>query len=113
MSIYRVFPTLWEGQGACQGQTVYAVDRKPANIPTSCSARPRADPAATWDAPTFERLLPPTGSTSSGCWGTQQVVTWATLPAWISYAMTLGYTLAENTSLGKLKPYGELYIVGP
>jgi hypothetical protein len=111
-NLYRVYPTLWDGQGnGCfGGQTVYAIDRTPAAIPTACSSRPRADPASTWDSPTFQRLLPPPGS--PGCWGNQNAVTWATLPAWISYIQTLGYTLAENTSLGKLKPYGDLYIVG-
>ena len=99
-NIYRIYPTLWD-----QGQTVYAIDRAPAGIPTACSSRPRSDPAATWDSPTFQRLLPSTSWNGNA-------VTWATLPAWISYAQTLGYTLAENTSLGKLKPYGDLYIVG-
>ena len=104
--IYRVYPTLWDGNG-CTGQTVYAIDRKPAAIPTECSSRPRADPASTWDSPTFQRILPPT----NGCWSVN-AVTWATLPAWISYIQTLGYTLAENT-LAKLKPYGDLYVIGP
>jgi hypothetical protein len=111
-NIYRVYPTLWDGQGCIGGQTVYAIDRAPPALPTYCSARPRADPAATWESPTFYRILP-SPNTSSGCWGGQQTVTWATLPAWISYAITLGYTLAENTSLRKLKPHDDLYIVGP
>jgi hypothetical protein len=112
-NIYRIYPTLWEGQGCLTGQTVYAIDRAPPQntFPTTCSARPRADPAATWDSPTFQRILPP--PTPAGCWGNQQAVTWATLPAWISYIFGLGYTLSENTSMGKLKPYGDLYIVGP
>lgn len=113
-NLYRIYPTLWEGQGCYSGQTVYAVDRTPPSntFPTTCSARPRADPACTWESPTFQRILPPPTSTS-GCWGGTQAVTWSTLPAWISYIQTLGYTLSENTSLGKLKPYGDLYIVGP
>jgi len=111
-NMYRIYPTLWEGQGCVGGQTVYAIDRTPSNLlPTACSSRPRADPASTWDSPTFQRLLPPPNT--GGCWGGTQAVTWSMLPAWISYAMTLGYSLAENTSLGKLKPYGDLWIVGP
>lgn len=95
------------------GQTVYAIDRAPSDtFPTACSSRPRSDPAYAWDSPTFQRILP-NPSASTGCWGGQQAVTWATLPAWISYAMSFGYTLSENTSLGKLKPHGDLYIVGP
>lgn len=114
-NIYRIYPTLWDGQGCVSGQTVYAVDRSPPpnTFPTACSARPRADPAASWDAPTFQRLLPPPGG-GGYCWGAGvQAVVWASLPAWISYVQGLGYTLSENTSLAKLKPYGDLYIVGP
>jgi hypothetical protein len=110
-NLYRVYPTLWDGVGCSGGQTVYAIDRAPAAIPTTCSSRPRADPASTWDSPTFQRLLPPPTATS--CWGSVNAVTWATLPAWISYIQPLGYSLAENTSLGSLKPYGDLWIVGP
>ncbi len=121
-NIYRIYPTLWEGQGCATGQTVYAVDRAPptpsaSGFPTACSARPRADPASTWDSPTFQRLLPPPGGVggSSGySWGCAlQAVTWSSLPAWLSYVQGLGYTLSENTSLAKLKPYGDLYVVGP
>jgi hypothetical protein len=113
-SIYRIYPTLWDGSGCASGQTVYAIDRAPppGTFATACSARPRADPASTWDSPTFQRILPPPNS-SNGCWGPIQAVTWSSLPAWLSYATGLGYTLSENTSLAKLKPYGDLYIVGP
>jgi hypothetical protein len=107
-NLYRVYPVLWDNNQT--SQTVYAIDRTPASIPTSCSSRPRADPACTWESPTFQRLLPPT---NVGCCVNVNAVTWSSLPAWISYIQTLGYSLAENTSLGKLKPYGDLYIVGP
>ncbi len=112
-NLYRIYPTLWEGQGCQTGQTVYAIDRAPPpnTFATTCSARPRADPASAWDSPTFQRILPP--PTGGGCWGGTQAVTWATLPAWISYILPLGYTLSEGTSLGKLKPYGDLWIQGP
>lgn len=111
-NMYRVYPTLWEGQGCMGGQTVYAIDRAPPpdTFATACSSRPRADPASTWDSPTFQRLLPPP-SLGSGCWGGTQAVTWSTLPTWISYILPLGFTL--NSSLGKLKPYGDLWIQGP
>jgi hypothetical protein len=107
MNIYRIYPTLWEGTGCVGSLTVYAIDRVASSIPSCCSTRPRADPASSWDSPTFQRLLPP-----QGC-GTVNAVTWSTLPAWISWAMSQGYTLSEGSSLMTLKPYGDLYIVGP
>ena len=110
MNIYRIYPTLWEGTGCIGALTVYAIDRASASIPSSCSSRPRADPASSWDSPTFQRLLPPA---NSGCGTNPNAVTWSTLPAWISWVMTQGYTLSEGSSLMTLKPYGDLYIVGP
>jgi hypothetical protein len=101
MNIYRIYPTLWEGTGCTGSITVYAIDRQSPLIPSCCSSRPRADPASSWDSPTFQRIL---------SYGT--AVTWSTLPAWISWAMSQGYTLSEG-SLTNLKPYGDLYIVGP
>ena len=112
-NIYRIYPTLWDGSSCGASASIYAADRAPGSggFQTTCSTRPRADPASVWDSPTFQRLLPP--PQSSGCWGPANAVTWATLPAWISWVQTLGYVLAEGSSLQKLKPYGELYIVGP
>lgn len=106
MNVYRIYPTLWEGTGCVGSLTVYAIDRQTSLIPTSCSARPRADPASAWDSPTFQRLLPP-----AGCGTNSNAVIWATLPAWISWARSQGYTL--DGSLSTLKPHGDLYIVGP
>jgi hypothetical protein len=111
-NIYRIYPTLWDGQGCYPAQTVYAIDRQSPSIPSACSKRPKADPACTWDSPTFQRLLPPP-STTGNCWGNTQAVTWPMLPAWMSYAISLGYSLTENTSLSQLKPYSDVYITGP
>ena len=113
-NIYRIFPVLWN-DGICkQAQTVYAVDRAPPSsaFPTSCSNRVKEDPAYYWDAPNFQRLLPPPGA--AGCCyqpPALNAVTWATLPAWLSYVQTVGYTL--NIDFSRLKPYGDIYITGP
>lgn len=107
MNIYRIYPTLWN-DGMCQlAQTVYAVDRAPPpnTFKTSCSARPKEDPAYYWDNQTFQRLLPP------GQQPTYAAVTWPLLPVWLSYVQTLGYTL--QTDLSALKPYKDIYIMGP
>ncbi len=105
MNLYRIYPTLWEGTGCTGSLTVYAIDRVAPSIPSCCSQRPRADPAYAWDSPTFQRLLPSTPTSTNA-------ITWATLPAWISWAATQGYTLTD-TSLLALKPYGDLWISGP
>lgn len=114
MNVYRIYPTLWNDGICSQAQTVYAIDRQPPRdtFPTSCSSRPKEDPAAYWDAPTFQRLLPPIGDAGC-CYQPSQLnaVTWATLPSWLSFVQTKGYTLA--TELGKLKPYIDVYITGP
>ncbi len=103
-NIYRIYPTLWEGQGCMDSQTVYAIDRQASQIPTLCSSRPKADPASTWDSPTFQRLTLP---------GSFQFITWSTLPAWISYVRTLGYSLLDSATLNGLKPFSDFYISGP
>ena len=112
MNTYRIYPVLWSGSSCQQAQTVYAVDRQPPlpGFPTACSSRPKEDPASTWDSSTFQRLLPPAGSS---CYqpASLAAVTWSTLPAWLSYAQGIGYTLASD--LSKLKPYSDLYITGP
>lgn len=107
-NIYRVYPILWEGQGCMDGQTVYAIDRLSPVIPTICSKRPRADPAFTWDSPTFQRLRLPTSGICNS-----DAVTWSSLPSWISYVSTIGYSLLDNSALTQLKPYSDLYITGP
>ncbi len=112
--MYRIFPALWEGIGCSGTATVYAIDRAPptGTFPVGCSARPKEDPASTWEASTFTRLLwppdipnpLPTNPNSYCC------VLWGQLPAWISWIGTLGYSLAPNT---KLSPNRDFYIIGP
>ena len=111
-NIYRLFPTLWN-DGICkQAQTVYAIDRKPeGELPASCSSRPKEDPAYYWDNSTFFRLLPPNPSPCCYQPSNLNAVTWSTLPAWLSFAQSKGYTISSD--LGKLKPYTDIYITGP
>jgi hypothetical protein len=101
MQLYRISPILWKDR------TVYGIDRVAPGIPSVCSSRPREDPASVWDSPTFQRLLPPPDSPYTPIEG----VSWATLPAWLSWIQTRGYTLSD--SLSKLKPYDCLYVEGP
>jgi hypothetical protein len=102
MSIYRIFPVLWN-DGICQeAHTVYAIDRAPNDLPTACSTRVKEDPAYYWDSRQFYRLLPPEQ-------GLLQAVNWSMLPAWLSYAQTRGYTC----DLSRLKPQSDIYITGP
>lgn len=113
MNIYRIFPVLWN-DGICkQAQTVYAIDRQPPSntFATTCSQRVREDPASSWESPTFQRLRPPPDST--GCCyqpPTLDAVTWSTLPLWLSFVQSKGYTL--NVDFSKLKPYSDIYIQG-
>ena len=114
MNIYRIFPVLWN-DGICQkAQTVYGIDRAPSltTFKTSCSARVKEDPASSWAEPTYQRLLPmPASSTCCYQPPSLNAVTWANLPAWLSYAQSIGYTLQIDFS--KLKPYSDIYILGP
>lgn len=100
MNVYRIFPVLWNDGIEKQAMTVYALDRQSPILKTACSKRVKEDPAYYWDNSTFYRLVLGT-----------DVVTWSSLPAWLSYARNAGYTLEGD--LGKLKPYGDIYITGP
>ena len=100
MNIYRIFPVLWNQDSCIQALTVYGIDRVATALPSCCSARVKEDPAYYWDSPMFQRLLNGTNA-----------VQWTTLPAWISFAQTKGYTL--TTDLSTLKPYSDIYISGP
>jgi hypothetical protein len=115
-TVYRIYPTLWEGSGCSGAQTVYACDRAPPSdtFPTQCSQRPKEDPASTWDSPTFQRLLPPP-DVSGCCYQPPglNAVTWAALPAWISWIMGKGFTIQGGYSLSQLKPHADLWILGP
>lgn len=109
MNIYRVYPTLWTGGICNQAATVYAIDRTPPpnTFPVQCCSRPKEDPASSWDSPTIQRILPPPLCGSSEL----NAVTWYTLPQWLSFAQSVGYTL--NVEFSALKPYSDIYITGP
>jgi hypothetical protein len=114
--MYRIFPVLWEGPGCVGTKTVYAVDRQPptGTFPTACASRPREDPASSWDSSTFWRILPAPDSVSGCCSpASANSVAWPNLMSWISWVQTLGYSIAPNTNMSALKPYSDLYIVGP
>lgn len=104
MNVYRIYPTLWN-DGICrQAQTVYAIDRAAPNIQTACSRRPKEDPSYYWDNQIFQRLLPPPPTQSSAA------VTWPTLPAWLSWAKSQGYSVTMDSTI---KPFSDIFITGP
>jgi hypothetical protein len=106
-NIYRIFPVLWESY------TVYGIDRKPSVIQTVCSTRVKEDPAYAWAGSTYQRLVPPPPQFTNGnsSMFEIQAITWNTLPTWLSYAQSVGYTI--NNDFSKLKPYSDIYITGP
>lgn len=115
-TVYRIYPTLWEGSACTGAQTVYACDRAaPSEIfLTECSRRPKEDPASIWESPTFWRLLPPPDV--NGCCyqpSNMNAVTWSSLPTWISWIMGKGFTIQGGYSLSLLKPNADLWIVRP
>jgi len=99
MSLYRVSPFLWTQNPVTQALTVYSISPCGSDLPSACSARPQEDPAYYWDAPTLQRLLMPNRS---------DPVTWSSLPTWIAFAESRGFTIVGNIS--KLTPYSEFYI---
>lgn len=103
MNVYRIFPVLWNDGIDNTAITVYGIDRDSPVLKTACSKRVKEDPAYYWDSSTFHRLVPYTNE--------KNYVSWATLPAWLSYARNLGYTLEGD--LSRLKPYSDIYITGP
>ena len=109
-SLYRIYPVLWNDGIGMYASTVYAVDRAPPSgtFPTACSNRVREDPAYSWESGTFQRLLPPPDAPTPPC---GNAVTWSTLPAWLSFVQTKGFTLSVD--LSRLKPYSDVYISGP
>lgn len=117
-NLYRLYPTLWnDGDGQCQqALTVYAIDcgiAKPL-FPTACSRRPSEDPAYSWAAATFQRILPPSspgGLGSPGNYGALTSVSWSGLIGWIQSVAPLGYAIQGD--LSKLKAYSDVYILGP
>lgn len=115
-NIYRIFPQLWSQGGCWQAQTVYGIDRQPPpnTFPTQCSARQQDDPSYWWAGNTFQRILPPPAEFSQTCcyqspsWN---AVTWQTIPLWLSYVQSLGYTV--TTDLSTITPFSSIYISGP
>ena len=103
-AVYRISPMLWTDAREGRSLQVYRIDRVAPGLPTACTRRPKEDPGSVWDGTTALRLLPPPGS---GC---EQAVTWATLPAWLSFAQAQDYSIPP---LHKLTPYGDVYITGP
>lgn len=101
MPVYRLYPTLWNDGTNMMAQTVYAIDRTPPLLTTICSRRPCEDPSFYWLGPVFQRIVPQDAYCNA--------VTWATLPSWLSYASSLGYTY----TLDAVKPYSDIYITGP
>ena len=108
MAVYRISPMLWTDATGGTSMTVYYIDRSAPGLPTACTRRPKEDPASVWDGTTSQRLLPPPGSFT-----TERAVTWSTLPQWLSYAQTQGYTLGATFATQKLTPYTDIYITGP
>jgi hypothetical protein len=112
-NLYRVYPTLYEGRGCVQAQTVYAIDRVPPSLASTikCARRDSSDPLYYSNGQTFNRL---TLSNSSCCYGPgDDSVTFNNLSQWISYAMSNGYSLASMEMLTKLNPFKDIYILGP
>jgi hypothetical protein len=109
-ALYRIAPMLWTDAtgGGAAAQTVYAIDRAAPGLATACTRRPKEDPASTWEGTTVLRLLPPPSDTSGA-----RAVTWATLPSWLSYAQSQGYTIGGAIPIHKLTPYSDFYISGP
>lgn len=106
MNLYRIYPTLWNDGMCSMAQTVYAIDRQPPSpLKVACSSHPKEDPISFWESQTFFRILPPEDQ------GPKASVSWAKLPSWISYALQNGYTLQGD--LSRLKPYSDIYIMGP
>lgn len=95
-AIYRIFPFLWNDV------TIYGIDRTPSNLKTQCTSRPKEDPAYYWGS-SVQRLC--LSDTDTGN------VTWFTIPVWLSYASTQGYSIVGD--LGRLKPNTEFFISGP
>ena len=115
-NIYRIFPQLWSQGGCFQAQTVYAIDRQPPpnTFQTQCSTRQYDDPAYWYEGNTFQRILPPPAGFSQQCcfqspsWN---AITWRSLPLWLSYVQSVGYTV--TTDLSAITPFASIYISGP
>jgi len=113
---YRLTPVLWDSVPGRHTATVYGIDRMPEG-PLSqyvtCCPRCKDDPAWTWAGPVFLRLVMPDGVTGC-CMGPQDIsngVVWPQLPSWLSWAMSQGYSLADDFSFSKIGPMDEITLM--
>jgi hypothetical protein len=117
MQVYRLSPTLWQRRSGDPQQsawTVYGIDRPPAGPLAAyvcCEPRPRCDPAATWDGATWFRLRLPQGA-GAACAdnGSGDGVTWAKLPALLSWMLANGYSLTQDVRLDQLAPGRDVWV---
>jgi hypothetical protein len=109
---YRISPVLWTGIPGNYEATVYGIDRMPHGPLASlvcCTPRSYDDPAYFWAGATFLRLKSPRDLLEC-CSGPQNIwdaVVWATLPAWLSYVRSLGYTTTESN----YDPYKDITLI--
>jgi len=110
---YRLSPVLWTNVPGNYSATVYAIDRIP-NGPLAsyvrCTSRCKDDPAYWWSGSTFMRLTKPQeiGSCCSGPENVWDAITWQTLPAWLSFAEGLGYSVSDSC---KMDPNKDLTLI--
>lgn len=100
-TLYALQPFLWTQNPCTQALTIYSISPCGSRLPSACSARPQEDPAYYWDNPTLQRILMPNRTDS---------VTWTTLPTWLSFAETQGYTIVSD--ICSLTPFSTIYIRG-
>jgi hypothetical protein len=103
-NLYRLTPTLWNdatytNQQALTVYAVYGVNNSTL-FTTTCARRPSADPAYSWDSPTFSALLL-----------SNTAVTWFSFIPWLQSVSSLGYTVQGDIS--RLKAYSDIYVMGP
>ncbi len=118
MQVYRLTPVLWQRRGGDPQQsawTVYAIDRTPAGALSShvcVEARAPGDPVCAWEGSTWVRVrLPPdAGGGSCGGANTGDAVTWAKLPALLSWLLGNGYALLDSEAASRATPTSDLWI---
>jgi len=110
---YRLSPVLWDKIPGNYTATVYAIDRIPLGPLASyvkCTSRCQTDPAYFWSGNTFLRLTKPADFTSCSDL-TWDAITWQTLPAWLSFAESLGYKVPETFVMDPNKDITLIYCV--
>jgi hypothetical protein len=111
---YRLSPILWDNVPGKYTATVYGIDRMPDGPLAQyvrCCSRCKDDPSYTWAGSTYFRLVMPPGL-GSCCNGPQNIgdaVVWATLPTWLTWAESQGYTLAD--SIDKIDPLRDFTLI--